>query len=192
MSSSKQVFDRGDRVGIYLQDKHSLQENLELVQYAEEQGDRRDFGRRSLDSHATASRRSARTPPSRIRSNLGPASSTTGRATHRTHRPDDEHAGGTRRSEPHPVWDRRLVDPLAEKVGIDRSGALRAMQECVEVTQDLLDMENVTYDGEFVQMRDVELDVVHGDSGPRTVPVYVGGTGFKKCSSSRVTLPTAP
>jgi len=71
------------------------------------------------------------------------------------------------------------VDPLAEKVGIDRSGALRAMRECVEVTQDLLDMENVTYDGEFVQMRDVELDVVHGDSGPRTVPVYVGGTGFK-------------
>ncbi|EMA43213.1 F420-dependent N5,N10-methylene-tetrahydromethanopterin reductase [Halococcus saccharolyticus DSM 5350] len=70
-------------------------------------------------------------------------------------------------------------DPLAEKVGIDRSGALRAMRECVEVTQDLLDMENVTYDGEFVDMRDVELDIVHGDSGPRTVPVYVGGTGFK-------------
>jgi len=70
-------------------------------------------------------------------------------------------------------------DPLAEKVGIDRSGALRAMRECVEVTQDLLAMENVTYDGDWVQMRDVELDVVHGDTGPRTVPVYVGATGFK-------------
>ena len=40
-------------------------------------------------------------------------------------------------------------------------------------------MENVTYDGEFVQMRDVELYVVRGDDGPRTVPVYVGGSGFK-------------
>ena len=48
------------------------------------------------------------------------------------------------------------------------------MCECVEVTQDLLGMEIVIYDGEFVQMR----DVVHGDDEPRTVLVYVGGTGF--------------
>jgi Coenzyme F420-dependent N5,N10-methylene tetrahydromethanopterin reductase and related flavin-dependent oxidoreductases len=53
------------------------------------------------------------------------------------------------------------------------------MRECVEIVQDLLAMENVNYDGDFVQMRDVELDVVHGDAGARTVPVYVGATGFK-------------
>jgi alkanesulfonate monooxygenase SsuD/methylene tetrahydromethanopterin reductase-like flavin-dependent oxidoreductase (luciferase family) len=52
------------------------------------------------------------------------------------------------------------------------------MRETVEVVKQLLDMENVTYDGDFVNVEDIELDVVHGDTGPRTVPVYVGGTGF--------------
>ena len=34
MSSST----RGDRVGLYLQDKHSIRENMEIAKYAEEQG----------------------------------------------------------------------------------------------------------------------------------------------------------
>jgi len=178
MSSSKQVFDRGDRVGIYLQDKHSLQENLELVQYAEEQG---------IDEIWQAESRLARdgiTPLSayaavtdQIKLGTGVINNWTRNTAliAQTMSTLEELAGPNRIQCGIGAW----WDPLAEKVGIDRSGALRAMRECVEVTQDLLDMENVTYDGEFVQMRDVELDVVHGDSGPRTVPVYVGGTGFK-------------
>jgi alkanesulfonate monooxygenase SsuD/methylene tetrahydromethanopterin reductase-like flavin-dependent oxidoreductase (luciferase family) len=178
MSDSKQVFDRGDRVGIYLQDKHSLQENLELVQYAEEQG---------IDEIWQAESRLARdgvTPlgayaavTDRIKLGTGVINNWTRNAAliAQTVSTLEELAGPDRIYCGIGAW----WDPLAEKVGIDRSGALRAMRECVEVTQDLLDMENVTYDGEFVQMRDVELDVVHGDSGPRTVPVYVGGTGFK-------------
>jgi len=38
-------------------------------------------------------------------------------------------------------------------------------------------MENVTFDGEFVHVKGIELDVVHGRKEPRNVPVYIGATG---------------
>ncbi|GGK73643.1 LLM class flavin-dependent oxidoreductase [Haloarcula sebkhae] len=176
--SVNQVFERGDRVGIYLQDKHSLEANVDLVQYAEEQG---------IDEIWQAESRLARDAVSPlgayaavtddIKLGTGVINNWTRNAAliAQSMSTLEELAGPDRIMCGIGAW----WDPLAEKVGIDRSGALRAMRECVEVTQDLLDMENVTYDGEFVQMRDVELDVVHGDDGPRTVPVYVGGTGFK-------------
>ncbi|EMA27245.1 LLM class flavin-dependent oxidoreductase [Haloarcula japonica] len=176
--SANQVFERGDRVGIYLQDKHSLEENVELVQYAEEQG---------IDEVWQAESRLARDAVSPlgayaavtddIKLGTGVINNWTRNAAliAQSMSTLEELAGPDRIMCGIGAW----WDPLAEKVGIDRSGALRAMRECVEVTKDLLDMENVTYEGEFVQMRDVELDVVHGDDGPRTVPVYVGGTGFK-------------
>ncbi|MFY4813631.1 LLM class flavin-dependent oxidoreductase [Haloarcula argentinensis] len=176
--SANQVFERGDRVGIYLQDKHSLEANVDLVQYAEEQG---------IDEIWQAESRLARDAVSPLGAYAAVTDDIklgTGVINNWTRNTAliaqsmstlEELAGPDRIMCGIGAW----WDPLAEKVGIDRSGALRAMRECVEVTQDLLDMENVTYDGEFVQMRDVELDVVHGDDGPRTVPVYVGGTGFK-------------
>ena len=40
-------------------------------------------------------------------------------------------------------------------------------------------MERVTYHGEFVQLEDVEIDIVHGDRSPKHVPIYVGATGMK-------------
>ncbi|HCF99467.1 MAG TPA: LLM class flavin-dependent oxidoreductase, partial [Chloroflexi bacterium] len=38
-------------------------------------------------------------------------------------------------------------------------------------------METVTFDGEFVQCRDVKIDIVHGDRSPKQVPLYIGATG---------------
>jgi 5,10-methylenetetrahydromethanopterin reductase len=70
-------------------------------------------------------------------------------------------------------------EPLASKVGVDRRKPLKAMREVVEATRLLLAMERVTYDGEFVHLDDVEIDVVHGDRSPRQVPIYVGATGMK-------------
>jgi 5,10-methylenetetrahydromethanopterin reductase len=70
-------------------------------------------------------------------------------------------------------------EPLASKVGVDRRKPLQAMRETVEATRRLLAMERVTYDGEFVHLDDVEIDVVHGDRSPRQVPIYVGATGMK-------------
>ena len=43
----------------------------------------------------------------------------------------------------------------------------------------LFRMEEVTYQGEFVQARPRTLDVVFGDSGPRDIPIYIGATGDK-------------
>jgi 5,10-methylenetetrahydromethanopterin reductase len=40
-------------------------------------------------------------------------------------------------------------------------------------------MENVTFDGEFVQVKGIELDVVHGRREPRNVPIMIGATGPK-------------
>lgn len=68
-------------------------------------------------------------------------------------------------------------DPLAKNVGIDRKKPLTAMRETVEVLRRLLAMERVSYDGEFVHVTGIELDIVHGRREPRFVPIYIGATG---------------
>ncbi len=62
-------------------------------------------------------------------------------------------------------------------MGIERRKPLTAMRETVEVMRRLLNMETVTYEGEFHQVTGVELDVVHGRREPRNVPIYIGATG---------------
>ena len=68
-------------------------------------------------------------------------------------------------------------DPLASNVGIHRKNPLTAMEETVIVMRRLLNMERVTFDGEFIHVKGIELDVVHGRREPRNVPIYVGATG---------------
>ena len=68
-------------------------------------------------------------------------------------------------------------DPLAKNVGIDRKKPMTAMKETVEVLRRLLNMERVTFHGEFVHVDGIELDVVHGRREPRHVPIYIGATG---------------
>jgi 5,10-methylenetetrahydromethanopterin reductase len=68
-------------------------------------------------------------------------------------------------------------EPLATKVGVDRRRPLKAMREVVEVVRRLLAMEQVTFEGEFVNVQDVEIDIVHGDRSPKSVPIYIGATG---------------
>ena len=70
-------------------------------------------------------------------------------------------------------------DPLAKNVGIDRSKPLKAMEETITVLRRLLNMERVSFEGEFVQVHEIELDVVHGRREPRNVPIYIGATGGK-------------
>jgi len=70
-------------------------------------------------------------------------------------------------------------DPLARNVGIERRKPLAAMRETIEIFRRLLRMENVTFAGEFHQVRGIELDVVHGRREPRNVPVFIGATGDK-------------
>ncbi len=70
-------------------------------------------------------------------------------------------------------------DPLAKNVGIDRRKPLTAMRETVTVLRRLLNMERVTFEGEFIQVNGIELDVVHGRREPRHVPIMIGATGPK-------------
>jgi len=68
-------------------------------------------------------------------------------------------------------------DPLAKNVGIQRRKPLLAMRETIEVVRRLLNMERVTFQGEFVHVEGIELDVVHGRREPRNVPLMIGATG---------------
>jgi 5,10-methylenetetrahydromethanopterin reductase len=70
-------------------------------------------------------------------------------------------------------------DPLARNVGLERRRPLKAMRETVEVLRRLLNMERVTYRGEFHHVEGIELDVVHGRREAREVPIYIGATGPK-------------
>jgi len=70
-------------------------------------------------------------------------------------------------------------DPLAQNVGIKRRKPLLAMRETIEVVRRLLNMENVTFHGEFHHVEGIELDVVHGRREPRNVPLMIGATGMK-------------
>ncbi len=70
-------------------------------------------------------------------------------------------------------------DPLARNVGIERRKPLTAMREVVTVVRRLLNMEKVTFDGQFVHVHDIEIDIVHGRREPRDVPIYIGATGMK-------------
>jgi 5,10-methylenetetrahydromethanopterin reductase len=68
-------------------------------------------------------------------------------------------------------------DPLAKNVGIDRTKPLLAMKETILTMRRLLNMERVTFHGEFVHVDGIELDVVHGRREPRNVPIMIGATG---------------
>ncbi|MEW6094866.1 MAG: LLM class flavin-dependent oxidoreductase [Chloroflexota bacterium] len=68
-------------------------------------------------------------------------------------------------------------DPLAKNVGLERKKPLTAMRETVIVLRRLLNLERVTFEGEFVHVNGIELDVVHGRREPRQVPIMIGATG---------------
>lgn len=70
-------------------------------------------------------------------------------------------------------------DPLARKVGVTRRRPLLCMRETVEACHRLFTLGEVTYHGEFVKLDGVRIDVVHGDTSPRNIPIYIGATGPK-------------
>ena len=53
------------------------------------------------------------------------------------------------------------------------------MRETIEVLRRLLNMERVTFHGEFHNVDSIELDVVHGRREPRNIPIMIGATGDK-------------
>ena len=70
-------------------------------------------------------------------------------------------------------------EPIAGRVGVDRHQPLQAMREHIEAIRQLFTMEEVTYQGEFVNLDRIRLDVAFGDTSPRDIPLYIGATGPK-------------
>ena len=165
------------RVAMYLQDKHDLREAMEYVKYAEEQGFEAVWQAESrLVREATVPMAAYAAVTDRIKVGSGVVNNWTRNvgllaATFLTL---DDLAPGRVILGIGAWW-----DPLARKVGIDRHKPLLAMRETVETVRKLLAMERVTFRGEFVDVEDIELDVVHGRREPRDVPIYIGATGMK-------------
>lgn len=166
-----------ERVALYLQDAHDLRDGLEYVRYAEEKGFEAVWQAESRlvrDAIVPMAAYAAVTEKINVGSgvinnwtrNIGLLAS--------TFLTLDDLAKDRIICGIGAWW-----DPLAKNVGIDRDKPLTAMKETVEVLKRLLSMERVTFHGEFVHVDGIELDVVHGRTEPRNVPIFIGATGPK-------------
>ncbi len=166
-----------DRVALYLQDAHNLADAIEYVKYAELNGFEAVWQAESrLVRDAIVPMAAFAAVTSRIKIGSGVINNWTRNAAviAATFLTLDDLAQDRIYCGIGAWW-----DPLAAKVGITRRKNLLAMREVVTVVRRLLNRERVSFDGEFVQLEDVELDVVHGRKEPRNVPIYVGATGPK-------------
>jgi len=164
-----------DRVALYLQDAHSLRDAMEYVKYAEQAGFEAVWQAESrLVRDAIVPMAAFAAVTSRIKIGSGVINNWTRNAAviAATFLTLDDLAQDRIYCGIGAWW-----DPLAAKVGIERRKNLLAMREVVTVVRRLLNRERVSFQGEFVQLDDVELDVVHGRKEPRNVPIYVGATG---------------
>ncbi len=165
------------RVALYMQDKHPIRDGMAYARYAEERGFEAVWQAESrLVREATVPMAAYAAVTERIKVGSGVVNNWTRNvgllaATFSTL---DDLAPGRVILGIGAWW-----DPLASKVGIERRRPLRAMREAVEVTRRLLAMERVTFHGDFVNVTDVEIDIVHGDRSPKNVPIYIGATGMK-------------
>jgi 5,10-methylenetetrahydromethanopterin reductase len=164
-----------ERVALYLQDSHDLRAGLDYVRYAEEKGFEAVWQAESRlvrDAIVPMAAYAAVTNKLKVGSgvinnwtrNIGLLAS--------TYLTLDDLAPGRIICGIGAWW-----DPLAKNVGIDRKKPLTAMKETVLILRRLLNMERVSFDGEFIHVHEIELDVVHGRREPRHVPIMIGATG---------------
>jgi len=166
-----------DRVAMYLQDAHPLPDAIKYVQYAESRGFEAVWQAESrLVRDAIVPMAAFAATTSHIKIGSGVINNWTRNAAviAATFLTLDDLAPDRIICGIGAWW-----DPLASKVGIQRRKPLLAMREVVESVRALLARQRVTYQGEFVQLTDIELDVVHGRKEPRNVPIYIGATGPK-------------
>jgi 5,10-methylenetetrahydromethanopterin reductase len=165
------------RVALYLQDKHPLRDELKFAQYAERKGFEAVWHAESrLARDAITPLGAIAAVTEKIKLGTGVINNWTRNIglTAATFLTLDELSNGRAMLGIGAWW-----DPLAWKVGVERKKPLKAMREYVTVLQSLFRMENVTFEGEFVKVRDIRLDVVYGDPyTPRKILIYIGATGW--------------
>lgn len=171
------------RMALYLQDKHDIGYELEMAAYAEAKGFSEIWQadtRLARDAVVLMSALLARTSRIRIGSGVLPIYTRNPAVIAASWSTMWELAGLTSDGESRVMlglgawW-----EPIASRVGVDRRKPLMAMRENVEACRALFTMEEVSYDGEFVHLDRVRLDVAYGDVSPRNIPIYIGATGPK-------------
>jgi 5,10-methylenetetrahydromethanopterin reductase len=169
--------ESSNRVALYLQDKHPLREAIDYVRYAESRGFEAVWQAESrLVRDAIVPMAAYAATTERIKIGSGVINNWTRNpaliaATFSTL---DDLAPGRVMCGLGVWW-----EPLATKVGVNRRKPLQAMRETVGVVRRLLAMEKVTFQGEFVHVEEIEIDIVHGVRSPKNVPIYIGATGMK-------------
>ena len=162
---------------MYLQDDHPIREAIEYVRYAEDRGFEAVWQAESrLVREATVPMAAFLAQTARIKVGAGVVNNWTRNPAllASTFSTLDDLAPGRVILGIGAWW-----DPLAAKVGIERSRPLTAIRETVEAVRALLADETVTYHGDFVHLDGVELDYVHQKRRPKKVPIYIGATGTK-------------
>lgn len=164
-------------VALYLQDAHDMREGIELVRYAESSGFDAVWqadSRLVRDAVVPMAAFAATTDRIRIGSGVIDCWTRNPARLASTFSTLDDLAPGRMICGLGAWW-----DPLAAKVGIDRSRPLTVMREVVEAVRGLLNNETVTMDGYHVHLDGVELDYVHQERRPKDVPIYIGATGMQ-------------
>ena len=164
-------------VALYLQDAHDIREGIELVRHAEAKGFDAVWqadSRLVRDAVVPMAAFAATTDRIRIGSGVIDCWTRNPARLASTFSTLDDLAPGRMICGLGAWW-----DPLAAKVGIDRSRPLKVMREVVEAVRGLLNNETVTMDGYHVHLDGVELDYVHQERRPKDVPIYIGATGMQ-------------
>lgn len=165
------------RLGIYLQDAHSISEAIKYAQYAESNGFEAVWqadSRLVRDAVVPMAAFAAETEKIKIGSGVVDCWTRNPARLASTFSTLDDLAPGRIILGIGAWW-----DPLALKVGIERKKPLKVMREVVTAVRALLADETVTFSGDFVQLDGVELDYVYQERRPKEVPIYIGATGMK-------------
>jgi 5,10-methylenetetrahydromethanopterin reductase len=164
-------------VALYLQDAHDIRQGIELVRYAEAMGFDAVWqadSRLVRDAVVPMAAFAATTERIRIGSGVIDCWTRNPARLASTFSTLDDLAPGRMICGLGAWW-----DPLAAKVGIDRSRPLTVMREVVAAVRGLLANETVTMDGYHVHLDGVELDYVHQERRAKDVPIYIGATGMQ-------------
>lgn len=164
-------------VALYLQDAHDIRHGIELAQFAESKGFDAVWqadSRLVRDAVVPMAAFAANTERIKIGSGVIDIWTRNAARLASTFSTLDDLAPGRMICGLGAWW-----DPLASKVGIDRSRPLKVMREVVEAVRGLLANETVSMDGYHVQLDGVELDYVHQERRAKDVPIYIGATGMQ-------------
>ncbi len=170
------------RFALYMQDKHSMAYELEMAQYAEERGFSEIWQadtRLARDCVVMMSAFLMYTKRLRIGSGVLPIWTRNPAVIAATWSSMWELGGKVDGHGRVMLGLGAWWEPIASRVGVDRRKPLKAMREHVEAIRQLFTMDEVTYQGEFVHLDRIRLDVAFGDTSPRDIPIYIGATGPK-------------